>query len=100
MRTAFAIIFALLIPATGHAQSVLDTRIPPNAIDRATAATDPARADASRAAADDKARADRAARAAADRSAPVAASTMTDGASGLGTRSDVAAPTTTTPPPQ
>lgn len=107
MRIAVCTIVALLVPVSGWAQtttppggSVLDTRIPPNAIDRATAASDPRRAEAARAADADRASAERAARDAAARTAPVAGSTMTDGVSGLGARPDIPPPPSTAPVPR
>jgi len=71
---------------------VLDTRIPPNAIDRATASTDARRADQARAADADRVAAEnRAHTARATQSAPITQSTLTDGVSGLGTRTDTRA---------
>jgi len=87
-----------LTPAPASAQGVPDTRIPPNAIDRATAETDQRRAEATRAADADRVAAQNAARAASStQSAPITQSTLTDGVSGLGTRTDTPAPPASAP---
>ena len=106
MKKVFAALGAvasLLISTSGMAQATSDsvvsqTRIPPNAIDRATAVSDRRDADRAQASSLDRIEAERAARAASERQGPVAGSTLTDGVAGLGTRPDVSAPGPASPP--
>ncbi len=103
--TTAIVSLGLLNPCVATAQvsstpsgSVLDTGIPPNAIDRATAVTDQRRSDLAQSSAVDRLEAERNARAASSRRGPVSGSTLSDGVAGLGTRPDLSPPAGAAPP--
>lgn len=101
MRIATVIAVALA-PAAAAAQTSSPPRsilVPPNPIDRATAASDRRAADARRAASADRASASIEARTTPPRSGVVPNSTFTDGVAGFGTRPAESA-TTPAPPPR
>lgn len=101
MRASQALaIIPILLAGTASAQTTRSVLLPPNPIDRATAASDARNADARRAAEADRLSASVAAREAASQSGEVAGSTMTDGVAGTGTNPIDAPPPRTVIPPR
>lgn len=99
MRIVAILTGALALTAVpAAAQTTRSVLLPPNPIDRATAASDARNADARRAADAERRDAEIAARSAAGQSGDVIGSTMTDGVSGMGSRPTDAPAQTITPP--